>query len=116
MSYLFKAISILLVLILQVQGDSVSPLGIMGLLLLVAIWIVREKYFPNPLLLAAEYVLVIALTIADPVFLLLTAVLAFDRAQGVSGPFCHCLQPCCFTGERNFSSSWAFAPRHQRHT
>lgn len=123
MSYLFKAISILLVLILQVQGDSVSPLGIMGLLLLVAIWIVREKYFPNPLLLAAEYVLVIALTIADPVFLLLTAVLAFDlAARGLYWSLLS-LPPAVlffFTGEeRNFLIillGLCALCGHQRHT
>lgn len=80
MSYLFKVSAVLLVLILQVQGDSVSPLGILGLLVLAAIWIIREKYFPRPLLMAAEYVLIIALAMTDPVFLLLAAVLAFDLA------------------------------------
>jgi len=80
MAYLFKAISILLVLILQVQGDTVAPLGVMGLLLLSAIWIIREKYLQRPAIMAAEYVLVIALSFLQPVFLLLTPVLAFDLA------------------------------------
>lgn len=84
MAYLVKSLFLLLVLSLQVQGGTVAPLGVMGLVLLCALWIVREKYLSNPLLMVIEYSLIVAQGIVNPMSLLLMAVLAYDlTARGM---------------------------------
>lgn len=97
MAYLIKGITILLVLGLQVQGDTVAPLGVMGLLLLCACWIVREKYYRNPRLIILEYALIIALAILEPATLILMAALVFDlAARGYYWPLILLVPPGLF--------------------
>ena len=113
MSYLFKVSAVLLVLILQVQGDSVSPWGF---------WAFGAggnldnpgEVFSRPLLMAAEYVLIIALAMTDPVFLLLAAVLAFDlAAAGLHWPSSVAAGCAVFLrrgGSEFFSLAWWVSP------
>lgn len=87
MGYLLKAILLLLVLSLQVMGDAVTPLGVMGLILLIASWIFREKYHNHLLLMAGEAVLLFFLAFGDSGVMILYAVLAFDlAARGLLWP------------------------------
>jgi signal transduction histidine kinase len=78
MGYSIKAITLLFVLSLQVAGDAVVPLEVMGLLLLAAIFIFREKYLNRPAILLAESLLILVLALSSPVYLFLYSVTAYD--------------------------------------
>lgn len=78
MGYAVKALTLLFVLSLQVAGDAVVPLEVMGLLLLSAIFIYREKYHSLPVLLVPESLLIFLLAQSSPVYFLLYSVTAFD--------------------------------------
>lgn len=80
MGYILKVIAIVLVLGLQAAGGAVVPLGVLGLVLLTALWIFREKYCQHLALTAVEYTLIFALAVLNPSVLLLCGVLAFDLA------------------------------------
>jgi signal transduction histidine kinase len=83
LGYVIKGIVMLLVLILQVLGEPVGSLGVMGLVVITALWIYREKYANSPFLITLEFALIIALSYLNPVILVLCTVLAFDlAAQG----------------------------------
>jgi len=80
MGYVTKGIAILIVLSLQVLGETAGPLGVIGLLALTALWIYREKYNDLSLLFGLEFVLVFFLAFLSPIALILCTVLAFDLA------------------------------------
>ncbi|MDD4079639.1 MAG: hypothetical protein PHI24_13125 [Desulfitobacteriaceae bacterium] len=66
MGYLLKVIAMILVAVLQAAGGAVSPLGVLGLVLLAALWIIQEKYCRHLILIALEYVLIFALGFISP--------------------------------------------------
>lgn len=78
MGYSIKALTLLFVLSLQVAGDTVVPLEVMGLLLIAAIFIFREKYLNLPIIIAAESLLILVLSLNSPTYLLLYSVTAYD--------------------------------------
>ena len=80
MGYIIKAVLMLLLIGFQVAGDAVTPLGVMGLVFLAALWIFREKYYYHWALLAVEEAVIIAQAHIHPAALLLNGVLAFDVA------------------------------------
>lgn len=80
MSYLLKAASLFLVIGFQIAGEAVTPLGVMGLVFLAALWVYREKYNNYLPLLALEEAIILALALVHPAALILCGVLAFDLA------------------------------------
>lgn len=80
MGYVMKAASVLLLIGLQVVGGSVTPLGVMGLVLLVALWIFREKYYNRVSIITGEVAVILALSFEQPATLVLCGVMAFDLA------------------------------------
>ena len=82
MGYMLKVIAIILAAGLQAAGGAVAPLGVLGLVLLAALWIFREKYCKRPVLMVLEYGLIFALAFIGPSGLILFGVLAFDLAGG----------------------------------
>lgn len=118
MGYMLKVIAIILVAGLQAAGGAVAPLGVLGLVLLAALWVFREKYCKRLLLIALEYGLIFALAFISPFILILCGVLAFDlgarglywqtllllpaglyHLQGVElGAFALLLALCAFSG------------------
>ncbi len=80
MGHNIKVVSVLLLIGFQVVGDSVTPLGVMGLVLLVALWIFREKYHNRLPSIAVEGAIILALAFNHPAAFILCGVLAFDLA------------------------------------
>ncbi|MTI94647.1 MAG: sensor histidine kinase [Firmicutes bacterium] len=84
MSNIYKGLALLLVLGLQAM-TGVVPMAILGLLLIVALWVYREKYANHTLIIAIEYLLVLAVSALNPLTLILSSPLAFDlAARGLS--------------------------------
>lgn len=78
--YMLKVASMLLIIGFQVAGEAVSPLGVMGLVFLAALWIYRERYRNLLFLLAPEEAIIIAQVFLHPAALILNGPLAFDLA------------------------------------
>lgn len=80
MGYVIKALCLLFVLALRAAGGDVAPPELAGLLLLIASYIFREKYANRLLLLVAEALPVLLLSLADPIYLALFGITAYDLA------------------------------------
>ncbi len=78
MSYSVKGLTLALIITLHVLIDMREPLVLLGLLLITALWIYREKYCNSPWLMALEYILILNLSLQDPLVLVLCIVLAYD--------------------------------------
>ncbi len=78
MGYIIKGLAILSVIILYILDSAIEPLVVMGLLLIMALWIYREKYASLPLLMVVEYIVIIFLSFLNPISMLMCSVLAYD--------------------------------------
>ena len=106
MSYFIKVICLLFVITIKTAGGSAAHLEVMGLLLLVASYIYREKYADLAWLLAGEALLVFLLSWADPVYLALYGSTAFDLASRGLHYYALALAPAGFIF---FLSPWSAA-------
>jgi len=81
MSRVIKGMCLFFIITLKVGGGGgIAPLEIMGLLLLAASFVYREKYVNYPWLLPVEALLILLLSRADPVFIALYGAMACDLA------------------------------------
>ena len=78
--YLLKGASLLLLVGFQIAGEAVTPWGVMGIVIITALWIFREKYNNYLPLLILEEALILALAVIHPAALILCGVLAYDLA------------------------------------
>ena len=78
MGYAVKGMALLFALTLQVAYPQIMPLEVAGLLLLAALFIIREKYINQPLLMTLEAGLIYLLATANPQYIYLYCVTAYD--------------------------------------
>ncbi len=80
MGYIVKALALVFVICFQVFSDVIVPLEMMGLLTLVVIFIFREKYLNQPIILVIESVLILSLAFSNPIYLVLYSATSYDLA------------------------------------
>ncbi len=78
MGYVIKGLLLLLVMGDFVVKAAIEPLAVLGLLLVIALWVFREKHLNSPALIIPEYVLIVALSYYNPVTLVLCCAHAYD--------------------------------------
>ncbi|MCR3921409.1 MAG: sensor histidine kinase [Firmicutes bacterium] len=81
MSYAIKGIALIFALTLQVAYAQIMPLEVIGLLLLAVFFIYREKYANLVVVMCVEVVLIFTLSLANPSYLYLYSVIAYDLAS-----------------------------------
>lgn len=78
MGYVIKGLLILLVIIDYVVKAAVEPPAVLGLLLVITLWVFREKHLYLTALIIPEYILIVGLSYYNPVALVLCCAHAYD--------------------------------------